>query len=157
MKPNRKGQGPGQSTIVAHVALLVVTLIAALAWSAGAHCAQPEPLCTEEWRQDVGRMAPCSGVLAPAQTYADLLADRARLTACTEKAAQASELCEADKTLLRTKLDATEKARRACELAHVPTPPPVHKTHWYESAGFAFGVGVVVGVAATIAVVQAAR
>lgn len=153
MKPDQ----PERAIIAAHIALLLVVLLASLAWSSSAHCAQPEPLCTEEWRQDAGRVAPCSGVLAPTRTFADLLGAQARAAACLDDKARAAELCEADKTLLRTKLRDTEAARAACEAAHVPPSPPKPETHWYSSPEFTLGLGVVLGVAATIGVVEAVR
>lgn len=145
------------SIIVAHVCLLAIVLGGSFLIGEVGHCAQPEPLCTEEWAQNAGRLAPCSGVLAPTKTYADLLGKAAELAGCNESSAKAAETCAAEKAALAEKLAASEKSRLECEAAHVPPPPPKPERHWYQSPGLWFGVGVVVGAGAAVAGVVLAR
>lgn len=143
------------SIIIAHVVLLALVLGASFAISEVGHCAQPEPLCTEEWRQDAGRPAPCSGILRPTKGYAELLGIAADLASCKETAARDAETCAAEKAALQKKLDDANASRIACENAQIPEPPPKPKER--PSSAWPFVGGVLAGAAIAVAVIYAVR
>lgn len=112
--------------------------------------AAPEPVTV--LRQ--GDPAPYAGILAPADTWRDLLhaqderdAAAERLTLERDEHAIHLRACEA-------RSDARERARAQCEAAIVPpaVEPPWSGWPWLSGA-----VGVVVGAGLTILVVEAVR
>jgi hypothetical protein len=144
------------------IALLVALFTLLLASSAYA-----DPVgvpCRRGVHLTQGQAAPCEGDLLPTSEVIrlldaeDALESANRSIADAEARLKAAELSAADESArLNSLLQIERKARRECETAQVPPQPVPEGPRWYVSPWLWGTVGVVLGSAATIAVVKAVR
>lgn len=135
------------ATIAIALAMLGIGVCADLG-----RAAAPEPVTVTVLRQ--GDPAPYAGILAPADTWRDMLHAQDERDAAAERL-----LLERDEHAIHLRAcearsDARERARAQCEAAIVPpaVEPPWPGWPWLSGA-----VGVVVGAGLTILVVEAVR